>query len=83
MSAIRPRRAQPKLPELGVFGANLRRERAAAAMTQERLAELADLNVRTLQKIEAGQVNILITTVLRLQQALRCRWSRLLPPDGP
>ena len=50
-------------------------------MTQERLAELADLNIRTLQKIEAGQINILVTTVMRLQQALRCRWSKLLPSD--
>ncbi len=50
-------------------------------MTQERLAELADLNIRTLQKIEAGQINILITTVMRLQKALQCRWSKLLPSD--
>ena len=52
-------------------------------MTQERLAELADLNIRTLQKIEAGQINILITTMLRLRQALRCRWNKLLPSDDP
>ena len=53
----------------------------AVAMTQERLAELADLNVRTLQKIEVGQINILVTTVLRLQRALGCRWDQLLPAE--
>lgn len=47
-------------------------------MTQERLAELADLNPRTVQKIEAGRLNILITTVWRLQTALRCRWDQLM-----
>lgn len=65
--------------ELARFGANLRRERSAKALTQERLSELADLNIRTLQKIEAGQLNILLTTVLRLQRALACAWEALMP----
>ena len=47
-------------------------------MTQEKLAELVDLNIRTVQKIEAGDVNILLTTVLRLRSALKCPWERLL-----
>jgi transcriptional regulator with XRE-family HTH domain len=47
-------------------------------MTQEKLAELADLNIRTVQKIEAGDINILITTLFRLQRALDCEWERLL-----
>lgn len=77
-----PRRPKPaKLPELEALGASVRRVRVERGMTQERLAELADLNIRTLQKIEAGQINILVTTVLRLQKALDCRWTRLLPPD--
>lgn len=50
----------------------------ARQVTQEKLAELADLNIRTLQKIEAGQTNILITTTMRLQAALRCPWESLL-----
>jgi transcriptional regulator with XRE-family HTH domain len=44
----------------------------ARKVTQERLAELADLNIRTLQKIEAGQTNILVTTAGRLARALGC-----------
>lgn len=48
-------------------------------MTQERLAELVDLNVRTLQKIEAGQTNILLTTAARIQRALDCDWRELVP----
>jgi transcriptional regulator with XRE-family HTH domain len=47
-------------------------------MTQEKLAEFADLNIRTVQKIEAGNINILVTTLLRLQRALGCEWEKLL-----
>jgi transcriptional regulator with XRE-family HTH domain len=65
--------------DIAAFGANLRRERMAREVTQEHLAELADLNIRTLQKIEAGETNILLTTVLRLQRALACRWEALMP----
>jgi transcriptional regulator with XRE-family HTH domain len=64
--------------QLRDFGANVRRERNAKAMTQERLAELTDLNIRTVQKIEAGEINILLTTVQRIQQALGCSWTKLL-----
>ena len=60
------------------FGANVRRERTARKLTQEKLAEKADLFPRTIQKIEAGQLNILLTTVLRIQKALGCSWGDLL-----
>ena len=65
--------------ELARFGANIRRERTARKITQERLAEKADLNVRTLQKIEAGELNVLITTAMRIQRALGCPWEKLMP----
>jgi len=63
---------------LQTFGGNLRRERMARGLTQERLAELADLNPRTVQKIEAGDITILVPTLLRLRAALGCDWKRLL-----
>jgi DNA-binding XRE family transcriptional regulator len=46
-------------------------------LTQEKLAELVELNTRTIQKMEAGQLNLLLTTILRLQKALRCPWENL------
>ncbi len=64
--------------QLSIFGANVRRERMARGVTQEKLAESVDLNIRTLQKIEAGQTNILMTTVARLQGALACPWEDLM-----
>ncbi|MEO6994878.1 MAG: helix-turn-helix transcriptional regulator [Lacunisphaera sp.] len=63
--------------QLKRLGDNLRRERMSQSMTQEKLSELADLNIRTLQRIEAGQTNILITTAIRLRDALKCNWDRL------
>ncbi|MEO7933386.1 MAG: helix-turn-helix transcriptional regulator [Chthoniobacterales bacterium] len=65
--------------QISEFGANVRRERTARKITQERLAELADLNIRTVQKIEAGKINVLITTAFRIQQALSCPWGKLMP----
>ncbi len=64
--------------ELKHFGGNLRRERTSRNITQEKLAELTFLNVRTVQKIEAGQTNILITTAKRIQKAIGCPWESLL-----
>ena len=65
-------------PSLQTFDDHLRRERMARGQTQERLAELADLNPRTVQKIEAGDITILVTTLLRLRAAIGCDWKRLL-----
>jgi transcriptional regulator with XRE-family HTH domain len=65
--------------QLKEFGTNLRRARVARKVTQETLSEKASLNIRTLQKIEAGQTNILITTLIRLKQALECPWLELFP----
>jgi transcriptional regulator with XRE-family HTH domain len=47
-------------------------------MAQEKLAELTDRNIRTVQKIEAGQTNILTTTAARIQKALACDWRNLM-----
>ena len=63
---------------LQTLGANLRRERMARGLTQEQLAERAELNPRTVQKIEAGAITILVTTLVRLRAALGCEWKRLL-----
>ena len=61
------------------LGGNIRRLRTSLKMTQERLAELADINARTLRRIEAGQINVLITTVARIRAALDCTWEELVP----
>jgi transcriptional regulator with XRE-family HTH domain len=59
------------------FGRNLQILRKEKGFSQEKLAEMADLHPRALQKIEAGDVNVTLTTVLRLQKALGCSWQDL------
>jgi transcriptional regulator with XRE-family HTH domain len=61
------------------FGENVRRERMAKRITQERLSEMIGLNIRNLQKIEAGETNVLVTTVVRIRKALGCSADKLLP----
>jgi len=45
---------------------------------------MAELHVRSLQRMEAGEINILITTIVRLKEVLGCSWDELLakPPSG-
>lgn len=63
--------------KLKAFGANVRRERNNRKITQEKLAELSGVYPRTIQKIEAAEMNILLTTVARIQMALDCSWEDL------
>jgi len=69
---------------LSRLGKSVREERLRRGLTQEAFAELADIHPRVLQKIEAGRTNVLVTTMIRMQAALRCPWSRLFPdaPEG-
>ena len=64
-----------------IFGANVRRERVRKGLTQDALAERAEIATRNLQKIEAGEINILVTTAFRIQLALRCPYRRLMPAE--
>lgn len=59
------------------FGKNVHRLRMTADLTQEELAEKADISRRYLQQIEAGEMNPTINIASRLGKALRCSWNRL------
>jgi len=60
------------------LGRNLGRLRTAANLTQEELAEKADMNSRHVQRIEAGQINPSFQILARLKKALKCKWEALL-----
>ena len=60
-----------------IFGQNVCRLRTAARLTQESLAEKADLSRRFVQEIEAGSKSPTVTTVVRLKKALSCSWNDL------
>jgi transcriptional regulator with XRE-family HTH domain len=63
------------------LGDNIRRERTGKRMAQQRLAELADLNIRSVQRIEAGEIAVLFSTMVRIRKALDCPWERLVPKE--
>ena len=60
-----------------LFGKNVCRLRTAARLTQEKLAEKADLSRRFIQEIEAGTKNPTVNVVVRLKKSLRCSWDDL------
>jgi transcriptional regulator with XRE-family HTH domain len=68
-------------PSLKQLGDNVRRERMAKGMTQQQLAEFADLNIRNVQRIEAGGIDVLLSTTARIRKALDCPWEKLMPKD--
>ena len=61
------------------IGSAIRRERTRLGLSQERLAELSHLNPRSIQRIEAGEIGLLATTLIRIQKALGSSWKDLLP----
>lgn len=68
-----------KATQLSKLGANVRRERTNKGLTQEQLAEKIDISLRNVQRIEAGEINPLATTLIRLRRALGCSAEKLLP----
>lgn len=64
---------------LSTVGALVKEARKAAGLTQEALAEKTGMAPRTIQKIEAGDITILITTLRRIREALGCDFEELLP----
>lgn len=60
------------------LGGNIRRERSTRTMSQGTLAARAGLNVRTIAKIEAGELNVRVQTLENIRQAIGCPMSALI-----
>ena len=65
-------------PARKIFGKNVNRLRNAAGLTQETLAEQADVSRRYLQEIESGEKFPTVPVLARLRKALSCSWDELL-----
>lgn len=68
---------EPLKPHV-IVGRNIHRLRLRAKLTQERLAERAEVDLRSLQRIEAGSWNMTVDYLARFQKALECRWRDLI-----
>ena len=60
------------------IAANVRRGRARAGLTQEAFAERTGFDIRFVQRVERGRVNMSIETLARLAAALDVRPAALL-----
>lgn len=60
------------------FATNLRVERARRKITQERLAEMADITPEYLARIEAGKYNPTLVVVVKLAEALGTSLDKLI-----
>jgi UDP-N-acetylglucosamine 1-carboxyvinyltransferase len=77
---------RPANPErvLGLIGRRVAELRTARALTQEQLAERAEVSARYVQRVEAGTENLTIRTLIKMSNALRTSLEELLvAPTGP
>ena len=65
------------------FADNLRDLRQSQGLTQEELAEEADLHRTYVGSVERGERNVTINSMFRLAEALGVPVWSLLHPDGP
>lgn len=68
-----------KTPERKAFGLNVRMRRFEVEMTQEELAEKADLHPTYLGLIERDERNIALKNIIHLAKALKCSQKDLMP----
>ena len=59
------------------FGRNINRLRSERNLTQEKLAELADVSRRYLQEVEKGEKNPTVKIAAKLRLALKVSWEEL------
>lgn len=64
--------------KLKLFGEQVRRLRKARGLSQEELAELADMHRNYIGGIERGERNVALLNILRLAKALGVSLSELL-----
>lgn len=60
------------------FGEHLRKTRKSKKLTMEALANLADIELSQVHRIETGKVNPTLTTIFLLSDALETTPSKLL-----
>lgn len=65
-----------------LVGRNFARLRAAANLTQEQVAERADISQQYISGLERGQRNPSVETLARISEALGISHIELLLPDG-
>ena len=68
--------------DLLAFGAAVRARRKAMELSQEALADLAEIDRSHMGKIERGERNVTLLNVIRIARALRTKPAELLSSAG-
>jgi len=63
---------------LGLIGRRVAELRASRELTQEQLAERAEVSARYIQRVEAGTENLTVRTLIKMSNALRVTLAELL-----
>ena len=74
---------RPKERKTGLqlaFGKIVRAMRTEKKLSQEELADLADLHFTSISSVERGERNISIENIAKLAKALGCQLRDLMPP---
>ena len=66
-----------------LFAANMRRIRKEKELTQEKVAEAADLHVNYISSVERGERNISICNIEKIAHALGVPMTALLDEEAP
>ena len=63
------------------FGRKVRQKRYDLGLSQEKLAEQADLHPNYVGSVERGERNIALENIIALAKALKCSPKDLMPED--
>ena len=66
---------------LKIFGENLRRIRTEKGLSQRDLSSLCNIDNADISRMENGLVNVSLTTVAQLADALEVPFLKLLKPE--
>lgn len=64
-----------------LVGANIKKYRKVNNITQDVLATKSDLALRHVQRIEAGEINITLRTLIKLSDSLKVNPADLVKDD--
>lgn len=77
----KPKKSRPKDRKTNLqkaFGDHLKSRRLEKGLSQEKLADLADLHFTYVSSVERGERNISLENMGKLAKALKCKISDLL-----